>query len=125
AAVRAKAAKAAAEKAAKAAAAKAAAQAKAEAAAAAKERALNGPYDETDVRSNCKRVVVENLTSPSTAKWPGWFEEMDHAPRRWPKQHEWKYVNHVDSQNGFGAMVRTNFECLVFDDGQVKVNFLD
>lgn len=53
-----------------------------------------------------KKSIVSNLTSPSTAKFAGitsvQFTELDNC----------RYIvtGYVDSQNGFGAMVRSNFK---------------
>lgn len=55
----------------------------------------------------CKNTVKDSLTSPSTAKfpWTGW------QFRVLPNGKTATVRSHVDSQNQFGARVRTNFEC--------------
>ena len=63
--------------------------------------------------------VKQRLKSPSTAKFPGTFEKRDYIT----KVSDDKYIIDawVDSQNGFGAMVRSKYHCvIIFADGKVK-----
>lgn len=61
------------------------------------------------IKANCKDMIESTLKAPSTAKYPGMFDD------------GWKYgINDdgtiitiqtwVDSQNSFGAMIRTNYQ---------------
>jgi len=55
-----------------------------------------------------KEFVKRNLKSPSTAKFPGVLLERDH----WKIQrngNNYTVRAWVDSQNGFGAMIRSHF----------------
>lgn len=61
----------------------------------------------------CQNHVDNHLTSPSTADHP-WMgiEIFDHG--------KWRYTirSHVDSQNAFGAVLRTNYLCKVTYNGE-------
>jgi len=61
------------------------------------------------VTAACHAEVEKFLKSPSSAKFPWRFEVYK------IKDHENMYQNksYVDSQNGFGAMLRTNYVCEV------------
>lgn len=52
-------------------------------------------------------LVKERLVSPSTAEFPGMFARTEHVRRIGPGKYSVK--SWVDSQNRFGAMVRTNY----------------
>lgn len=70
-----------------------------------------------------ERFVKRQLKAPSTAKFPGTFEKNDHITQ--VSLNEYKIVSWVDSQNSFGAMIRTNFSCIIkFDGDQVTCNEL-
>lgn len=62
----------------------------------------------------CRRAVREQLHSPGTAKFPGTFESDAQARETNDGQRVW--AGWVDSQNGFGAVVRTNFVCTYSPD---------
>lgn len=74
----------------------------------------NGP-DSTGAAVVIEKFVKDNLKSPSTADFPslvGLVKQVD------TKTYE---VNsYVDSQNSFGAMLRTNFYCKVKYAGNDK-----
>jgi len=54
-----------------------------------------------------KQFVARQLTSPSTAKWPTVSQvSVGRVPG---EADQWRIVSYVDSQNGFGAMVRTKW----------------
>jgi len=65
------------------------------------------------MRVSCEAAATEMLVSPSTAKI---------GARSTPAQYgnEWRYGFTTDSQNAFGAMVRTSWVC-VDDGGAVSV----
>lgn len=64
-------------------------------------------------------AVKKKLKSPSTAKFPGTFEKDKHI--RYLGNKEYQINSWVDSQNIFGAMIRTNFSVtIVFDDKNVS-----
>ncbi|MDU0478352.1 hypothetical protein QVA66_03750 [Staphylococcus chromogenes] len=61
--------------------------------------------------------MKNNLKSPSTAKFP--------SKRNWkftPIDGGYKVTAYVDSQNSFGATVRSDFGCTVTKAGEGKVN---
>lgn len=63
--------------------------------------------------------VKQRLKSPSTAKFPGIFEKNDHITELGGGKY--RISSWVDSQNGFGAMIRSRWSCTItFADGKVK-----
>ena len=65
---------------------------------------------ETTIRRSCNDLVKNALKAPSTAKFPGLLSgEWDY--RYNPSAGTAVYSSHVDSQNGFGAMIRSRFTC--------------
>lgn len=72
----------------------------------------NSTQDPTDANDNrstavvaCEGIVKQNLKSPSTASFDS--EARDTGERTW------EVVGVVDSQNSFGATVRSEFACAV------------
>lgn len=65
--------------------------------------------------SYAEDFVKKQLKSPSTAKFPGTFEKNEHITELGASRY--KIVSWVDSQNGFGAMIRTNFSCIIQFEG--------
>jgi len=66
--------------------------------------------------------VKQRLKSPSTAKFPGTIEKDSHIT-----EYAGTYIinSWVDSQNSFGAMIRSNFSCkITFVGDQVKCDDL-
>jgi|TARA_R110000796_G_scaffold60351_1_gene139693 hypothetical protein len=66
-----------------------------------------------------EEFVKQSLKSPSTAKFPGTYEKRDYIT----KVSDNKYIIDawVDSQNGFGAMIRSKYHCvIIFEGGKVK-----
>ncbi len=58
-----------------------------------------------------KDYAKQNLKSPSTASYPGLFESKDHVKDLGNGRYQ---INSwVDSQNGFGATIRTKFSCVM------------
>ena len=62
-----------------------------------------------------KDFVRKNLKSPSTAKFPGLFESEDHV--KYIGSGKYKIISWVDSQNSFGATIRTKYSCTMIDKG--------
>ena len=54
----------------------------------------------------CEQFVTDRLKAPSTAEFPG-GEVTDVGAD------EYEVVGSVDSQNGFGAMIRTGYTCTI------------
>ena len=55
-----------------------------------------------------ERFVKKNLKAPRTAKFPGVFAgKLDHVTS--DSNQTYRVSSYVDSQNGFGALIRTKF----------------
>jgi hypothetical protein len=66
----------------------------------------------------CQSLISSRLKAPSTAKFSGvTFEALDAST--------FNILGSVDAQNGFGAMIRADFSCQAFNDGTVKLLFLN
>ena len=59
--------------------------------------------------------VKDLLKSPSSAKWPGFFESAGHT--RALGDNRYRIRSWVDSQNSFGALLRMNYTAIVRDNG--------
>jgi len=72
-------------------------------------------------------VVEDNLKSPSSAKFPYITDKLVVVTKI--KENEYFVTSYVDSENSFGAMIRTFYTCKVILDGDkytVKdLKFLD
>ena len=55
--------------------------------------------------------ITERLKSPSTAEFPGIFDKKDHITDLGGG--EYQINSWVDSQNGFGAMIRSRWSCKI------------
>lgn len=63
--------------------------------------------DEIGAKVMAQQFVEERLKAPSTAKFPwGGSTAAKEAGR-------WRVRGSVDSQNSFGAMIRSNYECVL------------
>lgn len=71
-------------------------------------------HSEVAARVFCQYVVKNSLTSPATAKFAGYRETA--AQHRGGGEYE--VISHVDSQNVFGALIRTKYYCHVQFDGK-------
>jgi hypothetical protein len=68
------------------------------------------PHDTVAAYSICQQFVEERLKAPGSAKWP-WIhtdQVTEHLGNG-----KYRIKSYVDSQNVFGAMVRTHFVCVV------------
>lgn len=61
-------------------------------------------FDAVDARVACQNFIEERLVSPATAEFAGRPERVGDV---------WLWRTEVDSENGFGALVRTRWECAV------------
>lgn len=63
----------------------------------------------------CEQAMTSRLRSPSTADYP-----FGHVASVTPDgaSNRYRLVSHVDSQNGFGATIRTRFRCVVEGRGE-------
>ena len=89
-----------------------------------------GSYEDNDSSSSsdankflaynyAEDFVKERLKSPSTAEFPGTFEKDKHITELGNK--EYQINSWVDSQNGFGATIRSKFSCkIIFEGDKVK-----
>lgn len=57
----------------------------------------------------CQNLIKSNLISPATARFPSIWETVDQVNTDRYGRKTWR--SYVDSQNGFGALVRTGFKC--------------
>jgi hypothetical protein len=56
----------------------------------------------------CQTFVTNRLKAPSTAVFP----DYDPSFSKPLPNMEWHITSYVDSQNGFGAQIRTSYDCL-------------
>lgn len=66
-----------------------------------------------------KEFIKDGLKSPSTAEFPGTFEQKNHVTDLGNGQYQ---INSwVDSQNSFGAIIRSRWSCkIIFSNGEVR-----
>lgn len=81
-----------------------------------------GGWTKTEARSLCHQQVEDRLKSPASADFEGLTEfEAEKT------SDSWKISGHVDSQNSFGATIRTVYSCNVRPtsetDAMVRVEF--
>lgn len=66
-------------------------------------------HDKVTAWVMAQKFVEDRLVSPSTAKWPwDWSDHVLHMG-----QGKYMIRSYVDSQNSFGAIIRTNILCVV------------
>lgn len=83
----------------------------------------NGKSDSILAYNVATEYVKVNLRSPSTAEFPGTFEKKDHIISL--GENIYIINSWVDSQNGFGAIVRSQWSCKVIVNGdQIEVENL-
>lgn len=73
----------------------------------------SGP-DELGAKIACKQFVENALKSPASADFPSYSSmEASGGPTSWSVR------GYVDSENGFGAQIRTDWTCTVssYDEG--------
>lgn len=61
--------------------------------------------NEYEAKQICEDAVERNLKSPATATYDSRVQIKS------DNENDYRILTEVDSQNGFGAMVRTNFSC--------------
>jgi len=92
-----------------------------------------------DAEIMCQRFVKDMLRSPSTASFGGWLEDLDEAEfitdkikvdnlvpdtRTLHGSGVWLVNGEVDSENGFGAMIRSRYMCVLDDDPDSEMWYL-
>ena len=75
---------------------------------------------ETGAFLMAKKFVADQLRSPGSAEFP-WF---DFQGWRLGNGH-YKIVSYVDSQNAFGALIRTNYVCEVKTEDGTNWSLID
>lgn len=66
-------------------------------------------HDEISAYTMCQQFTEERLKAPSTAKWPwGASDATTHLG-----DGRYRVRTHVDAQNSFGAMIRSQVDCTV------------
>lgn len=69
----------------------------------------SAPSKDQSMIDRCTSMVLAKLKAPSSAQFPG-----GESVREWePDGKSYEITGSVDSQNGFGAMVRSDFRCIV------------
>ncbi len=68
----------------------------------------DGVTDKLAAYDMMEKFVIKRLKSPSTAKFPSVWDDRDKHVR-FVSDHTYIITSWVDSQNGFGAMIRTQF----------------
>jgi hypothetical protein len=78
----------------------------------------SGPYvpDKADAYIAAKQFVERSLKAPSTADFASLSESLVSNTDGFT----WEVQGYVDSQNAFGAMIRTKYKAKVFVDRQTK-----
>lgn len=71
------------------------------------------PDPKSDAWYACRELIGKNLKAPTTAK----YESYDSSQVADLGKGEWLVIMDVDSQNSFGAMIRSTFTCKVRDEG--------
>ncbi len=67
---------------------------------------------ERAAESVCEEYVTDRLKAPASADFPGADRVVSSTAD------EWTVVASVDSENSFGAMIRTDYVCSVRDTGR-------
>ena len=79
-------------------------------------------HDKVTAYVIAKDFVENQLKSPGTAKWP--WDNTDKVTKHLGNG-EYTIRTYVDSQNSFGALIRTNFSCTVQYTGNEKWKLVD
>ncbi|ALJ19514.1 DUF2510 domain-containing protein [Microbacterium sp. No. 7] len=83
-----------------------------------REKAATDGLDDGEAIVHCQAAVKKQLRSPSTADFP--FLEASAAYI----DGDWIAQGVVDSQNGFGATVRSDYQCTIKDGKLITVDFI-
>lgn len=79
-----------------------------------------GP-DWVDIKTKCQMAIETKLKAPSSAKF-NWGERTQFTDKD-PGRAGLGFVGTVDSQNSFGAMIRTRFRCWIRADEATVLEF--
>ena len=71
----------------------------------------------------CQHAVSDQLKAPATAQFQNFFIDQTEGRLTGDSASGWHWTTYVDSQNSFGANIRTNFTCLTAPNGtEVRVS---
>lgn len=73
----------------------------------------------------CKQFVEQRLTSPGTAEFPDFYDDDDEVRVAILRNEDYRVNSQVDSENGFGALLRSFFECRVAYTGDDQWQLVD
>lgn len=73
----------------------------------------------------CTRFVKDRLKAPATASFRDYFEDDGEVTVTEGSAGTFTVRSSVDSENGFGAKLRTNFVCTVADKGKGNWRLVD
>lgn len=73
----------------------------------------------------CKKFVKDRLKSPGSASFRNFFEDDGEVSVSGFGDGPYKVISTVDSENGFGALIRTDFVCEVKHTGDGNWRLLD
>lgn len=74
----------------------------------------SGTIGKAEAEVTCERRVKESLVSPGSAKFVGPFNSEFQEPIK--TGNAWLYIVKVDSQNSFGALLRSRWRCTINGD---------
>lgn len=69
----------------------------------------------------CKEFLKDRLKAPSTAKFAPTSDQIISSQGN----DEYKVISYVDAENSFGAMIRTDYTCIVKYTGNDNWSLLD
>lgn len=72
----------------------------------------------------CKDFVKDRLKAPGSARFPDFFDDDDEV-RVSSVGDRYTVRSHVDAENSFGALLQTDFTCVVEDDGDDTMTLKD
>lgn len=72
-----------------------------------------------------KTYCEEQLVAPSTAKFPWALPEFTTSPSEKEGYTKYTFESYVDSQNKFGAMIRTNYRFSVETDDATMTDYIN
>lgn len=72
--------------------------------------------DKLEAYNNARDFVKKRLKSPSSAKFPDSQQKVDDT--EYIGDNTYKIRSYVESQNSFGAMIRTDFSCKIRFEGR-------
>lgn len=73
----------------------------------------------------CKDFVKDRLKAPSTAKFRNYFEDDGEVTVSGSGSGPYTVISSVDSENSFGAALRSNFVCVVNNTGGANWRLAD